>query len=227
MALEVGQPGESDVSLFQGRHANILAMTMVASLAELESLVRQANQGQPSEQEDAEVMAEVRRFAASDAGFEQWLSALPRELLGIRNMVYEALAPEAERFETLLIRELAEAIALAPTFPNPADVLYPFLEYVVLCETKLRPKVREMLAPLLCAAHPVSRRIGLNLIVDFLEPTDRSFIRLIWPLLKEDPDWRVRFAAWEALSELGDLPQGYQLPLLDRLRAKFLSPRKY
>lgn len=96
----------------------------------------------------------------------------------------------------------------------------------LVCQTMGRPWAASTIGPATDAGTAVQSGEPAKIAV-FLEPTDRTVIRPIWSLLREAPDWRVRFAAWETLTELGDLPDNYQLPLLDRLRARLLSPQTY
>jgi hypothetical protein len=203
----------------------IFDMSTVTSFDELEQLLKKLNESSMSEDEESSALTQVCDMADT-SGFTEWLSTLPRERYGIRAIVYEALAAEAERFESILFKELMEAVQSAPTVPSPGDVLDPFLELTPLSETGFKLKFRDHLLPLLSAAHPEIRRFVLILIVDFLEPSDRSIIEEIQTILNRDPDWRVRHFAWMTLLELDALPKNYRRPILDRLRAKFLSPLK-
>jgi hypothetical protein len=200
-------------------------MVAIASFGELEKELRRVDQTSVSDDEESAALGAVRQMADSPE-FDKWLSALPREAYGMRMMVYEALVVEAERFESLLARELAEAIRLAPTFEHPRDVLEPFLELCSIEAPSLKPRFRDRIRPLLDASRPSIRAFGIELIEDFLESNDRAIVRVLWDIFQHDPDWRPRHFAWKTLTVLGELPKDHPRPLLDRLRARWFSPRK-
>lgn len=197
-------------------------------LGELWARLERANLQCPDDAEVQAILADVRSAARTEPGFRAWLRDLPRTRDGARAMVYEALVLDVEAHGALLLEELTEALSLAEDSPDPRAVLDAFGELTEAATTPLGAHVRERVAAGLGSSSPVIRAWAVDLVSDFLEPTDTALLLRVRTLMDKDPDLRVREVAFRSLRRLDLLPAGaapsatlagHPLGWWDRLRA--------
>ena len=176
-----------------------------------------------TEAEDNEILAEVREQALHHPGFREWLRGLPRTKDSPRAMVYEALVVDLDTHGDLLLEELDQALSVLGQVPDPRDVLLSFYELTEAKGSRYQPPIRDRVGGLLTSAVPEVRRLAVDLLMYFLEPTDAELVLRVRTLMEKDADWRVRHAARRTLEELELLPAGHQPSWTDRLRIRFCS----
>lgn len=155
------------------------------------------------------------------------LRKLPLEGENALHDLYELLAHDPGRWGDLLVDELDRLFAAAVRSQNPAQVLkpvYAFSSLVADADGPLQRKLRECLAPYLDSHVEIVRQRAAWLIGDFTFGENRKIIDKLRAMVEHDESWRVRYAAFLALNEAGSVQPGMKLPLLDRLRARFLKP---
>lgn len=174
-------------------------------------------------EEEAAVLAAVRNAAKNDPAFPAWLRALPEVRDGVRGAVIEALVVDPSAHGALLRDELEHALSSAETASEPRDWLLPFWELVEIADGPWRVRFRERIATALRSRRPWIRRWAIELLRDLYDPADPWLCGELQGLLEHDPSWRVRHRAYLTLKEHGQLPPNHRRPLLDRLRARWLS----
>ena len=155
------------------------------------------------------------------------LRKLPLEGENALYDVYELLAHDPRRWGDLLVDELDRLFAAAVRSQNPAQVLKPveaFSSLVADTDGPLQRKLRECLASYLDSHVEVVRQRAAWMIGDFTFGENRKIIDKLLAMMEHDESWRVRYAAYLSLNESGSVPRGTKLPLIDRLRVRFLKP---
>ncbi|HEX7071103.1 MAG TPA: hypothetical protein VF190_09870 [Rhodothermales bacterium] len=162
--------------------------------------------------EEAELRATVR--------------ALPLERVNPLRDVYEALATVPKRFGDFLAEELHRLFTAALHSRVPERVLAPVEAFSSLMsdfDGPLQRRLREALLPFLDAPVETIRYRATWLIGDFTFGGNRDVIRKLHEMMQRDESWRVRHAAYVAMRQSDSLPPGTVLPLLDRIRVRFLD----
>jgi hypothetical protein len=139
--------------------------------------------------------------------------------------IYEALSLDAAAWAEFYISEIDRLVDLARSDPEPARILSPLDEYFVLT---FDDDLMELQGALLQKFYEncddeneAIRRKCVVLLGDFAGRKDFKALYKLERLAAKDPDWRIRYLAFEALDDIQPKQaQRVKLPLWIRLRAR-------
>lgn len=148
------------------------------------------------------------------------------------DVIYFALCENPEKWYTFFAEEYENAFRIAETIENPFEYLE-ILEAIVWRQNKAHQQVYRIIDILIkYLNHEIDairfEAIWLieNWLVDGNENKYPNVIRELKDKLK-DKNWRVRWCAFETLSNLNQLPINYKINILDKFRIKFFDKYKF
>ena len=172
----------------------------------------------------------IELHALDDRQEERLRVALRNVPLEVENglyYVYDLLARDSGRWCDVLVEELDRLLAAAERSRYPETVLKPLTAYFSLIDdsdSSVVKKLRACLIPYLDSKVEVVRRRAASMIGDFTFRENRKVIERLLDLMEQDRSWRVRYAAFVALTQAEAVPPGTRLSLADRLRAWIFDP---
>lgn len=172
------------------------------------------------------IYAKIRDVANQDRdAFIEEVRQLPLDEYSLLHDIYEALSYEAAAWQGFFLEELDRILALAQSSPNPAQVLSPLDEFFLLSleeDDQLHQSIQDRLYDNLDDGHVLVRRKCVVLLGDFVGPRDFKELDKLEKITQADPDWRVRYLAYQALEDVHPKrARRVKLPLWIRLRARF------
>jgi hypothetical protein len=175
--------------------------------------------------EDA-IQDKILELARNDPEqFVEVVQNLPVDEIWSLHDIYEALSLDAAAWAEFYISEIDRLVDLARSDPEPARILSPLDEYFVLT---FDDDLMELQGALLQKFYEncddeneAIRRKCVVLLGDFAGRKDFKALYKLERLAAKDPDWRIRYLAFEALDDIQPKQaQRVKLPLWIRLRAR-------
>ena len=185
-----------------------------------------------NEEERDKLIAEIRSYAATQEpeAFSREARALFEQanFSGI-SVIYEALTADPDKWATFFKEEYKRAFQSAETAENAWDILE-CLEEIGAVHTFPATESREIVSLLshyLSSHQDVLRYKAVWLLGDWIDQKNAGRHANVISLLEkrlDDPNWKIRMITKGVLEDMGQLPAGYAVRLMDRLRATFSSP---
>lgn len=199
-------------------------------MSRLQELLLKISAHQLTEEERHRLFAEMRAIAKNNrTDFINTVRALPFENSNTLFEVYIALAGEPESWEDFLGEELERLFTAAQSAADPVAVLTHLEAFAYLAakeESSLQRRLRLRLQKELDSPNTAIRRRAIWAIGDFLYANNYDVISKLKQALTEDPDWRIRYYAYNALESINKVPTEYRKPFIDKARAVFMNPFK-
>jgi hypothetical protein len=177
------------------------------------------------EDEEA-IQAKILELAQSDPDkFVEVVQNLPVDETWSLHYIYETLSWDGAAWAEFYISEIDRLVDMARSNPDPTSILSPLDEYFVLT---LDEDLKELQGALLQKFYEkcddknkAIRRKCVVLMGDFVGRKDFKALYKLEKLAAKDPDWRIRYLAFEALDDIQPKQaQRVKLPLWIRLRAR-------
>jgi hypothetical protein len=193
-----------------------------------EQLIRylqQINEATSLDDEEA-IQDKILELARNDPEqFVEVVQRLPVDEIWSLHFIYETLSWDGAVWAEFFISEIDRLVDLARSDPDPARILSPLDEYFVLT---LDDDLKELQGALLQKFYEncddeneAIRRKCVVLLGDFADRKDFKALYKLERLAAKDPDWRIRYLAFEALDDIQPKQaQRVKLPLWIRLRAR-------
>ncbi len=177
--------------------------------------------------EQEALFSTIRKRAAADkVAFKSYVSELEYGLYSPRQVIYEALYEKPQGWEIFLFEELQRFILEAENGHQGAIDDLTSIYYLSNPEgmsPEFYGRVVNFLSEHLNASHPRIRERCMEEIMDAREDYEVELsVEQIQKLQKllTDSDFEVRINTYSYLKDDGLLPKGFQIPFLDKWRAK-------
>ena len=160
---------------------------------------------------------------ADPKAFIREVRAIPADDLVWLSDVYEALSYDVEHWENFFVEEVDRLLQLARDSDQPSDVLFPLNAYFQLSLDdeidQLQERLRKKFYDNVEDENVFIRRKCVVLLGDFIGRKSFKALNKLERLANSDPDWRVRYLAYEALVEaVPERKKRVKLPRWIRIR---------
>jgi hypothetical protein len=178
-------------------------------------------------EEEELLQTKILELANADPkAFIHEVKAIPADDLGWLYDVYEALSYDAEHWENFYVEEIDRLLQLARDSDQPSDVLFPLNAFFQLSLDdeidQLQERLRKKFYDNVEDENVFIRRKCVVLLGDFVDRKSFKALNKLEGLANSDPDWRVRYLAYEALVEADpERQKRVKLPRWIRIRVWF------
>ncbi len=192
---------------------------------QLYQYLQEINEATSLDDEEA-IQDKILELARNDPEqFVEVVQNLPVDETWSLHFIYEALSWDGAAWAEFFISEIDRLVDLARSDPNPAHILSPLDEYFVLT---LDDDLKELQGALLQKFYEkcddeieAIRRKCVVLMGDFAGRKDFKALYKLERVAAKDPDWRIRYLAFEALDDIQPKQaRRVKLPLWIRFRAR-------
>jgi hypothetical protein len=177
--------------------------------------------------EEEAIQEELLRYAGENRdAFISEVRALPPEKMPDLSDIYETLSFDPIPWSTFYLEEIDRLLNLARTNQDPGKFLEPLGEFWLLSQDEdalqLRQDLLGRFSENLDDKNVFIRRKCVVLVGDFVDRKDFKILKKLELLAQSDPDWRVRYLAYQALEDVHpERAERVKLPLWIRLRARY------
>ncbi|MGB3717300.1 MAG: hypothetical protein WA996_22995 [Candidatus Promineifilaceae bacterium] len=177
--------------------------------------------------EDEAIQAELLRYASEDRdAFIAEVRAIPPEEMPYLSDIYEALSFDPVPWSGFYLDEVDRLLEQARRSQDPAEILEPLDAFWLLSldedALQLRQDLLGRFSENLDDENIFIRRKCVVLVGDFVGRKDFKVLNKLELLVQSDPDWRVRYLAYQALEDVHPKrAERVKLPLWIRLRARY------
>jgi hypothetical protein len=177
--------------------------------------------------EDEAIQAEILRYASANRDeFIEQVGELPPDEIPYLSDVYEALSYDPIPWGEFFLDEIDRLLEWARLSQDPAKILEPLGAFWLLSldeeALQLKQDLLDRFSENLDDENVFVRRKCVVLVGDFVGRKDFKVLRKLELLAQSDPDWRVRFLAYQALEDIHPKrAERVKLPLWIRLRARY------
>ena len=171
----------------------------------LNDYLRQIEQADNVDEEEA-VYARIREYAQSNREeFIRQVRGIPPDRFTDLDEVYEALSYEPADWQAFFLEEMDRILTLARSQSDPDAILGPLDSFFLLSfeeDEELHQALLREFANNVVDENVFIRRKCVVLLGDFVGRKDFKELRQLENLALNDPDWQVRYLAYQALEDV-------------------------
>jgi hypothetical protein len=171
----------------------------------LSEYLRQIEEADSVDEEEA-VYARIIEFAQLNREeFVREVRGIPPDRFSDLEEVYEALSYEPADWQEFFLEEMDRILALARSQSDPAAILAPLDAFFLLSfeqDEGLQQAILRELVNNVADENIFIRRKCTVLLGDFVGRKDFKALRQLENLAQSDPDWQVRYLAYQALEDV-------------------------
>jgi hypothetical protein len=189
--------------------------------------LQQIEEAENVDDEEA-VYASLLSYAQSNrAEFVQQVREIPPARFSDLDAVYEALSFDPADWQTFFLEEMERILLLARSQSDPTAILAPLDAFFLLSfeqDDDLMKAIRRELADNISDENVFIRRKCVELLGDFIDRKDFKELRQLEQLAQKDPDWQVRYLAYQAIEDVEpERASRVKLPRWIRWRARLVE----
>jgi HEAT repeat protein len=190
----------------------------------LDDYLRQIEEAENVDEEE-NVYGQIHAYAQSNREeFVRQVRGISLDRFSDLDEIYEALSFDPADWQDFFLEELERLLSLARSQPNSEAILAPLDAFFLLSfeqDKGLMQAILRELAENVSDENVFIRRKCVELLGDFVDRKDFKELRQLEHLAQKDPDWQVRYLAYQALEDVDPERAGrVRLPRWIKWRAR-------